>query len=154
MAPWPLPPTLRNWNQVYHAFDKGEFVSCLFIDLAEALALVNMSYLLRNLFLYWIWYIGNYWIRSYLTGRVKFTNIDDSCSSVLSIERGGNQGRVLVPFLFLIFIYDLCKSSEFLNFYFYADESRLLCSSKNIYELIGKLNFELVKINIYIWEQN
>ena len=43
---------------------------------------------LRKLYLCGKQDIENDWIGSYLTGRVQFTEIGDSCSSVLSIERG------------------------------------------------------------------
>ena len=112
----------------------GEFVISIFLDFTKAFDLVKRSYLLRNLCLYGVRDLENYWIWSYLTDRVKFTNIGDSCSSVPSNERGVPQGSIFSPLLFLIFIYDLCKSSH---------------HQKNIYELIGKVNIELGKNNIW-----
>ena len=134
-------------TQVYHAFDNGEFVTGIFLDLTKAFDLVSRSFLLLQLYLCGVRDIESYWIRSYLTGRVQFINIGDSCSSVFSNERGVPQGRVFSPLLFLIFINDLCKSSQFLNICMYADDATLLCSSKNIYELSVKVNIELSKIN-------
>ena len=66
---------------------------------------------------------------------------------MLSIERGLPRGRILDPLLFLVFIKDLCNSSQFLKLCMYAEDTRLLCSSKNIHELIGKVNIEIVKNN-------
>ena len=76
----------------------------------------------------------NDWIRSYLIGRVLFTNICDSCSSMLSIEKCVSRGSIFDPLLFLIIINDVCNSIQFLKFCMYADDTGLLCSSKNIYE--------------------
>ena len=39
-------------NQVYHAFDIGEFVISIFLDLTKVFDLENRSYLLRKLYLY------------------------------------------------------------------------------------------------------
>ena len=78
--------------------------------------LVNRSYHLRNLYLYGIRDVEDDWIKSFLIGRVQFSNIGDSCSYVLSIEGGVPQGRLFSPLLFLIFENDLYNLSQFLNF--------------------------------------
>ena len=108
--------------------------------------LVNRSYILRKLYLYGIRYKFD-WIRSCLTGRVHFTDFGDSYSRVFSIERVVPQGSISGPLLFFIFINDLFSSYQLLKFCTYAEDTSLLCSSKNIYEVIGKLNIELSKIN-------
>ena len=56
-----------------------KFIISIFLDLTKALDLVNKSYLMRKLCLDGIRDTENYWIRCYLTGRVLFTNIGDSC---------------------------------------------------------------------------
>ena len=87
-------------NQVYHAFDNGESVISIFLDLTRARYLVNRSYLQRNLYLYGVRDIEYEGIRSYLTGRVQFTNIGDSFSSKLSVGRGVPQGKIFGPLKF------------------------------------------------------
>ena len=54
------------------------------------------------------------------------------------------------PLLFLILINELCNSSQFLKFCMHADDTSLFCSSKNFYELIGKINVELDKLNTWL----
>ena len=99
------------------------------------------------MYLYRVRDTENDWIRSYLTERVQFTKVGDSCSSVLPVEKGVPQGSIFGPLLFFIFINVLCNSSQFLKFCMYADDTSLLCSSKTIYELIGKVNIESGKIS-------
>ena len=103
------------------------------MDLNEAFDLVNRTYIFRKLHLYGIRDNENGWIRSYFTAKVQFTNIGDNCSSVLPIERGVPQFTILGPRLLLIFLKDLCKSSQFLEFYRYAaNHTTLLSSLQNI----------------------
>ena len=115
--------------------------------MTKALDRVNRSYLLRKLYLYGVRDVENDGIRNSLTGRVQFTKIYDSSSSVFPVERGVLQGSVIGPLIFLIFINDLCNSSQFLKFCMYADDTCLLGSTKNIHELFGKVSIELSKIN-------
>ena len=71
-----------------------------------------------------------------------------NCSSALPYERGVLQGRILYPFPFLVFMNDLCKSSEF----FFNFSCMLMTlvhpiHKKNIYELIKRLCIKMIKIN-------
>ena len=85
--------------------------------------------------LYGIQDIGNGWIISYVTGRVTFTNNGGGRSSVLPFERYVSQVWIVVPFLFLIAIYYLAESSQFLKFCTYAVAPSLHCTSKTIVKI-------------------
>ena len=83
-----------------------------------------------------------------ITGfKFQFTNIGDTCSSVLPIERGIPQETKSGPFLVKIIKNNVCNSSQFLKLYLNADDTFYFCSLPNIQELIGKLNIELFKSN-------
>ena len=93
----------------------------------------NILYILRKIFLYGIRDIDNDWTRNYLTARVKFSNLGDSCSSVLPIQMGVPWGSILGALIFLIFKKVVCDSSEFLKFCLNANDSSLLYSSYETY---------------------
>ena len=59
------------------------------------------------------------------------------------------QVYIFGPLIFLNFMSDLCSSSQFLKLCKYAEDTGILCSSKNLYELIGKVNVNSGKINIW-----
>ena len=109
----------------------------------RSLCIVNKSYLSHELYLY-----GIQDIRRFLRGRGKLTNIGDSWSSSLFNKRGIPQGSIFGLLLFLIFISNLCNSSQSFKCCMYADDTSLLCSSINIYEHFVEVNIDLGKINL------
>ena len=60
---------------------------------------------------------------------------------------GVPQGSVLGPLLFLLFINDINKASNILNFFIFADDTTLLYAHKNLKKLEATMNNELQKLN-------
>lgn len=81
-------------NQVYQAFDKGEFKISIFLDLTKGFDIASRTYLLRKLFLYGTSDIENYGIINHSTASIQVKNIGDYCSSVLPLEKSVLQGRI------------------------------------------------------------
>ena len=56
----------------------------------------------------------------------------------------------LGPLLFLIYINDICNSSNLLSFILFADDTNLLKSHKHLDTLIAKINKELEKVTVWL----
>ena len=134
-------------TQVYYASANGEFVICILLYLTKAFDLVNKSYLLHKLYLYGVRDTENDCSRSFLTVGVQFSNNGDRCLSRFSIERGVHLGSIFVSLIFLVFTNDLYNSSQFIKFRMHADDTSILCSSKNVYKPTVKVYIEWGKIN-------
>ena len=85
----------------------------------------------------------------YLLGRTQTTQIGPHISSRVSITCGVPQGSVLGPLLFLPYINDIYVSSDKLNFYLFADDTKILYANKNLKSLEQIVHQELC--NLYIW---
>lgn len=83
----------------------------LFLDFRKAFDSVSHEVLLRKLEFYGIRGCALCLIRSYLSSRVQFTNINDISSSYGLIRTGVPQGSILGPILFLVHINDIVNIS-------------------------------------------
>ena len=71
------------------------------------------------------------------TGNTKLSNI--IC--------GAPQGLFLGPFLFIIYVKNLCQASKFLKPIKFADDTNLFCESRTVKTLFLKANIDLEKIS-------
>ena len=116
-----------------------------FIDLKKAFDTIDHYILLQKLYHYCIRGIINDWFHSYLTERVQSTLIGSKVSTKLPTACGVPKGSVLGPLLFLLYVNDLCRSSDKLSFYLFADDTNLLYADKDINSLERVVNAELSK---------
>ena len=85
--------------------------------------------------------------QSYLSNRKQFVVFDDTNSQVLDLKTGAPQGSILGPLLFLIYINDIVKSSNFFKFILFADDTTNFAPiNTNNKESANIINMELETI--------
>ena len=126
--------------------DTGYATGVLFIDLKKAFDTVNHDILIRKLEQYGI--NGNelLWFKSYLNNRVQTVNVDSTLSDFRSINIGIPQGSILGPLLFIIFVNCLPYAVSDCKTVMYADDTSLMCKSKNKLDLKSQMESCLSKI--------
>ena len=97
-------------ERIRDAYDKGYYTCGAFLDFRKAFNTVNYEILLSKLTHYGKKRKAVDWLRSFLSQRVQYTSINGSDSEPSLVTHGAQQGSVLGPLLFIIFINDLHKS--------------------------------------------
>ena len=113
-------------DQIYEAFEKNEYTLGVFIDLSKAFDTVDHSILLKKLELYGITNRNYAWIKSYLSNRLQYIQIDEnSITEYCVVKCGVPQGSILGPLLFLLYVNDIKNASSVLNPIMFADETNI-----------------------------
>ena len=128
--------------------DVPEYTLGIFLDLKKAFDTVHHKILLKKLDHYGFRGISNLWFDNYLTGRYQYVSIDGTDSAKREIKYGVPQGSVLGPLLFILFINDLAKATDFSTLLF-ADDTTLQLSSGHVAQLFNTANEELKKVALW-----
>ena len=122
---------LHNWL-IYKAFEKNEYTLGVFINLLKAFDTVDHSILLWKLELYGVTDRNCTWIKSYLSKRLQYIQIQNSRTEFCVVKCGVPQDSILGPLLFLLYISDLKNESSILDPIMFADDTNLFYTHSNI----------------------
>ena len=137
-------------SKVVDALANQEKPCCVFLDFAKAFDTVNHSILINKLNYYGIRGNSLNWLQSYLKDRQQCVQVGNSVSDFQTIQCGVPQGSVLGPLLFLLYINDIAKTSDILDFHLFVDDTGIFLSHKNLDALQSQLNKELSLVSEWL----
>ena len=137
-------------DKISTALVMGKFAIGCFIDLKKAFETVNHFILINKLRKYGIH--GNIWewFISCLDNRKQYVIYNGSKLNAQYISCGVPQGSILGPFLFILYINDLSKISEYLTSILFADDTTFIIESDSVSDAIALMNLELIKLNMLL----
>ena len=115
----------------------------------KAFDTIDHKLLLEKLEFYGIRGSVNEWVKSYLTGRKQFVQVNEYSSTLLNILCGVPQGSVLGPKLCILYINDLCNVSKLVKYVLFADDTNIFKSGDNVQKLCNELSIELGRLNVW-----
>ena len=136
-------------DQICDSFNDKNYFLLILINLSKTFNTVDHSILLKKLEHNGIKGRCLSWFQSYLSNRkqyIEFKQDNRTGNTELSnIICGVPPGSILGPLLFIIYVNDLCQTSEFLKPIMFADDTNLFGKSKTVKTLFLKANIEVKK---------
>ena len=133
-------------DKIKKILDEDNYVIGIFLDLTKAFDTVNHEILLYKLYKYGIRGHANNFFVSYLTERKQYICINGVNSSTKQINCGVQQGSVLGPFFFILYINDIINAADANNIRLYADDTWIFLHNRNINNLVGHTRTYLRKL--------
>ena len=132
------------------ALEDGIIVLGAFLDFSKAFDTINHVILLRKLYKYGIRSATHNWLTSYRSNRSQYVDYNNVMSSTKNITCGEQQGSILGPLLFLVYVNDIVNVSLSLIPILFADDTNIFLEVNDINEVIVKMNAELIKVMDWI----
>ena len=133
-------------DKIMSAFDEGDIVLGVFLDLSKAFDTVNHEILLMKLHKYGIRGLAYKWFSTYLSNRQQYVSFNGNDSQPQVIKCGVPQGSILGPLLFLLYVNDIANASSVLFMILFADDTNVFVQGKNINKMFNTMNGELQKL--------
>ena len=123
-------------DYIRKAIDNNEYVIGIFLDLEKAFDSIHHGILLSKLAHYGFRGHVNNFLRSYLSQRQQYTQINNCNSTLSNITYGVPQGSILGPLLFTLFINDIGQAMSNCKTNLFADDTSMLYKHKDINNLV------------------
>ena len=127
--------------------DEGSFGYGIFVDLQKTFDTVDHKILLHKLEFYGMRGVYNDWFKSYSSDRKQFISINGYNSDLMPVICGVQQGSVLGPLLFLIYINDLHKAIRYCKVHQFADDKNLFHTNRSVKNLNKLVNHDMKQLN-------
>lgn len=122
----------------------------VFIDFKKAFDSIKHHILLKKLGRYGIRGICSDLVKSYLSNRFQYTEIDHARSKLGKLNYGVPQGSILGPLLFLLYINDIVNISSTADIVLYADDTNMFFSGSDLGALQLQTNSWLEKLSVWL----
>ena len=130
-------------TNTHKSLDNQEKTVALFIDFKKAFDCVQFPILLEKLTQAGISTDSLQWIKSYLRNRKQRTRINGQLSTLKTVKQGVPQGSILGPLFYILYANDIEKSIFKSRVVFYADDTVIYASAKNVTKAIARVQKDL-----------
>ena len=143
-------PHILLQNKITKAFENGNIVCGVYLDLKKAFDTVDPVILISKLEKYGIVGMSLQIIKSYLTNRTQCVEIEGNRSEYRDVDIGVPQGSILGPLLFLIYINDFPKICTNSSCILYADDTAIFFENENAETLQHDINLDLPRVSEWL----
>ena len=137
-------------DKITEALDNKECVIGIFLDFSKAFDTVDHEILLLKLEKYGIQGTELQWLNDYLSNRRQYVTCSNYKSSFGTITCGVPQGSILGPLLFLMYINDLSKVSEYCFSLLFADDTNMYHTGKDMKKVCDQVNEDLKNVQEWL----
>ena len=130
-------------NDIGKYLDIKKSVLTIYCDISRACDTINHEIVLKKLQYYGIWGHALQSFRSYLADRKHYVNYNGQDSEVEITNMGVQQGSVLGPLLFIIYLNDLPNCLTSSGSILFTDDTTIYGHNTNIDHLFNTMTHEL-----------
>jgi len=148
--------TVELINRITSEMDENKSPLNIYLDMSKAFDTIDHVILLEKLEHYGMKNKSLKLLRSYMTNRLQYVELNNAKSTLLPIQTGVPQGSILGPLLFIIYINDLSNASDLFYPIIYADDTTLFTTLQASHSLDTQkdtsenINKELSKVDTWL----